>query len=1046
MTQMDSDNHKDQYLMVLNASAGSGKTYTLVKEFIKLLINEGKENKHFSQIIAMTFTNMASLEMKTRIVKALDELSYPERFGKKSHDLANNLSYETGISPEDVHVRCRTILKMLLHSYEDFSVMTIDKFNLKLIRSFSRDLNLPADFEVILNENQLIEQVVDLLLSGMGSIEEKEFTQAAISYAKNNLEEEEAWDFRRDLVQFGSTFSKESELPFLKKLIATEFTSDTRKEIKDAIQAIDEEFLQLTRSLQSLHESYGSLSGQYVQGTNTLNSINNLFESKTFTEKRIHGSTLNACHKETPKGKFFPDELKNLLVEIDQFQNNRSSTYATYSQFLKNFHNMVLLKFMASAIERMKQDEKVIRISEFNKLISELVQQENAPFIYERLGNRYHNFLLDEFQDTSHLQWLNIVPLIEESISNGHLNLIVGDPKQSIYRFKNGVAEQFVELPGIYNPNADPEIARRSAFFRRAGFTQELKDNWRSGRSIVSFNNQLFNLLRSQLPEFAQSFYQSVDQTPKTSFEGYVYIETKKLQYKEVVDLDIKIIDVIQSCISDGFKPNELCLLTEKNVHANEWALKLKNNGFKVVSAESLLVDNDLRVNLTISFLKRRLKPSKKSEMKRFAELYYRSEHKSGYEQYKKLIKKGQNKEGKSYTFFDNDIFIAENFGASDNFYFKYETVYDLIQQFYRLMNWSELKNPYLHHLADFAYEFEQSKGPDLSGFLDLYEEKKGSLAIQTPSSDDAITVMTIHKSKGLEFPVVIIPDCSFDTDIKNSNKFMIESEGIIIHSNLSKSNSIQAVQEKHQEEMQHILTDKMNLCYVGMTRPKERLYAFNYWNKGFGALLEEALIKLEHSKLVDDTLKLEFGSREKKTAHIKDETVYFVPENIMDNLWFPDIALSKCRKHDEQNEIQTEQRFGNQFHFLMAELNEPDSLQQKIDEFIKEGKIESAFKERLLTEARLAFDSRELKSLFSGAVEILNEQDIIVDIEESRRPDKIIFKPNLTVILDYKTGLPKGSHQKQMQEYISLLEKMVDTPVEGYLYYTTGNELTRIS
>lgn len=361
-------------------------------------------------------------------------------------------------------------------------------------------------------------------------------------------------------------------------------------------------------------------------------------------------------------------------------------------------------------------------------------------------------------------------------------------------------------------------------------------------------------------------------------------------------------------------------------------------------------------------------------------------------------------------------------------------------------MNWSELKNPYLHHLADFAYEFEQSKGPDLSGFLDLYEEKKGSLAIQTPSSDDAITVMTIHKSKGLEFPVVIIPDCSFDVDIKNSNKFLIESEGIIIHSNLSKGNSIHAVQEKHQEEMQHILTDKMNLCYVGMTRPKERLYAFNYWNKGFGALLEEALIQLEHTKLDDTTSKLEFGSPVKKTAHKKDETVYFVPENIMDNLWFPDIALSKSKKHDEQNELQTEQRFGNQFHFLMAELNEPESLQQKIDDFIKEGKVESAFKERLFTEARLAFDSSELKTLFSGALEILNEQDIIVDIEESRRPDKIIFKPNLTIILDYKTGLPKGSHQKQMQEYISLIEKIVETPVEGYLYYTTGNELTRIS
>jgi ATP-dependent exoDNAse (exonuclease V) beta subunit len=1036
--------NKERYLMVLNASAGSGKTYTLVKEFIKLLVDDERENKHFSQIIAMTFTNMASLEMKTRIVKALDELSYPERHGARSHGLAMSLSSETGISPEEVHSKCRTILKMLLHSYEDFSVMTIDKFNLKLIRSFSRDLNLPADFEVVLNENQLIEQVVDLLMSGMGSAEEKEFTQAAISYAKNNLEQEESWDFRKSLIQFGSTFSKESELPFLEKLIATDFNEDTRKEIKKEIHAIDEEFFGLTKKLNDLHESYGSLSNQYVQGSNTIKSIHDLTGANSIMEKRSHKNTLEACKKETPKGKFFPDELKDLLLKINQFQNEQSSVYATYAQFLKNFHNMVLLKFMASAIERMKQDEKVIRISEFNKLISELVQQENAPFIYERLGNRFHHFLLDEFQDTSHLQWLNIVPLVEESISNGHLNLIVGDPKQSIYRFKNGVAEQFVELPGIYNPKSDPEIARRSAFFRQAGFTRELKENWRSGSAIVSFNNELFKLLRSKLPPFAQAFYDSVDQTPKTSFEGYVNIESRKLESKEIIDLEKKVIGVIQSCISDGFKPNELCILTEKNAQANEWALILKENGFKVVSAESLLVDNDLRVNLTVSFLKRRLKPSKKSEMKRFAELYFRSEHRSGYEQYKRLIKKGQNKDGRSYTYFDNDLFTTENFGASENFYFKYETVYDLIQQFYRLMNWSELKNPYLHHLADFAYEFEQTKGPDLSGFLDLYEEKKSSLAIQTPSSDDSITVMTIHKSKGLEFPVVIMPNCSFDTDIKNQSKFLIESEGIIIHSNLSKSNSIQAVQEKYLDESQHILTDKMNLCYVAMTRPKNRLYAFNYWSKGFGNPLEEALRTMEHSTLNDETLVLEFGKIEKKTSHKKDETTYFIPENILDNLWFPDIALAKRRPLDEQNELQTEQRFGNQFHFLMAELNEPDQLERKIEELLKEGKLETGFKDRLLTEARQVFNSNELISLYKDACEILSEQDIIVEIEESRRPDKIIFKTDLTVVLDYKTGSPKGSHQKQMQEYVAILAQMVETPVEGYLFYTSSNELIR--
>ena len=1031
---------------IFNASAGSGKTYNLVKEYVKLLILDENQSTRFAQIIAMTFTNMASLEMKNRIIEGLDELSYPEAHPNTSANYATKIGSEIGIDSKEVHKRALKVLQELLHRYEDFHVLTIDKFNLKLIRSFSRDLNLPADFEVVLNEKLVVEQVVDLLLSNMGSDELAEFTKSAFNFAKRNLDDGESWDFRKKLIEFGETLNKEKDQPYVQKLLAADFSQERYAELNTELAIIDREYCILSKEIFQIYLSSGLVSTNFPNGSNTTSVIEKLGQVDTFEAKSFTDTFLKNCMQPAPKGKLFPEELQQKLIALNDFRKAHAQGYLSKYLFRKDFYNMSMLRYVADAIDTLKKDERIIRISEFNKLISSLVQQEEAPFIYERLGNRFSHFLLDEFQDTSRLQWLNMVPLVHESLSKGNKNLIVGDPKQSIYRFKNGVAEQFVALPRIYNPEKEANIEVKSNYFETSGELKSLDDNWRSAKEIVQFNNQLFTDLKEYLPATSLPFYKSIAQNPQSKNSGYVNIHSALLEKDDDTSVLPAILEIIKDAQSDGFKLSSICILAEKNKDANQWAIALKNEGYKIISAESLLLSNDIRVNLIVSYLKRRLRPAQESEAKVFAETYFNCEFAEPFEKYRSFLKITTDEEGRTRTNFDNTAFLTRHFGSINQFFFKHEGLYDLIQQFYGLMKWNELTDPYLHHFADFAYEYEQAKGPDLKGLIDLYEEKKNSLAIQTPASDDAIIIMTIHKSKGLEFPIVIVPSIDFDIKINNQSKFMLEAEQLILRTNLSKNSELESIRSQHEDEMNQIFTDKMNLCYVALTRAKNRLYGFNYYKKeGFGSVLHEALVKQEHSLVEDGSLQLICGERNQNTNQKETNSSFFEPKQINETLWFPDIALKERKLSDVEYTLSEEQNFGNQFHLLMAEATDQDSLIVTLDGLIKNGLIEVNNRTSLLEKANAIFDSQDFREIYAGTLEVLNEQSILISEDETKRPDKVLIKENETIILDFKTGLPKKSDHSQIQSYCIFFREMGAQNVKGYLFYTLQNELIQV-
>lgn len=1031
-------NQNEATLKVYNASAGSGKTYTLVKEYLKLLFSSPSDD-HFSSIIAMTFTNLAALEMKERIIKELDTISYISKENFERNQLAISLADELKLSPEQIIHKSKKILKALLHQYEGFSVVTIDKFNLRLIKSFKRELNLPENFEVELNKDKFFELIIEKLFQKLNQQSANdEINKILLDYSMTKIEDEEKINFKKELLETISKIFEENNHEILANILSKNFDLSDYYSTKNEAKQINEKLKQKASNILHLFGGHDVLTKEAGKRLLVL-SIDGFNDNKpTKFEKFFYAK------------KEVPSTLKDLVDEIEEYFNKEELHFLELMQYLKSFHKISLLKYIIEIVNETKEKDHIILISEFNDLVSKLVQVEDAPFIYEKLGTKYQHFMLDEFQDTSHLQWLNMIPLIHESLSQQHTNLIVGDPKQSIYRFRGAQAQQFVALPKIYNPKQIKEIEIKSNYFNEAANKKHinLEDNWRSADEIIQFNNTLFPVFRSKLDPEHQNFYASITQNPKKNLKGYVYIKSQKIESKnEVEHVHSEIHEVINKCVEDGFLKSDICILVNRKKEARLIAEYLLERDIQIVSNESLDLKKNKKVCLTIDYIKHRLHPKNKQLKLNFFLQFLTLKNEDTFSIFEKY------KIDDKYNNFDDEAFIKNYFGGNLAFYFSFENIYDLITKFYQQMNWVEISDPFLHQFSDIAFDFEKTKGPNIEEFLNFLELNK-KLFIQTPENNQAVNILTTHKSKGLEFPVVIIYNC--DSTYKSKNE-LIESEQNVFEVKLSRSSRIDVVREKHNQDINMYLLDKMNQLYVAFTRPINRLYAFNYYSNPskdalenniisrdrVGYQLKESLIEAFNPSGENESFELSFGEETKimQTEKSKNNTADFYPVNVNDQLWFPEIALTKKKTQDE-NQLSEEQKFGNQFHFVMSEINDIKEFDKHIDQWIYNGDVDIANKDLIHQKVIEVFANEEFNQLFVDAHTILNERSIIINQLEQKRPDKVIIKQDKTIIIDYKTGQEKDKDLQQIKEYIQLFREMNYPNVKGYLYYTDKGKI----
>lgn len=1035
---------------VYNSSAGSGKTFTLVKEYLKIAL-KSKNPYSYKGILAITFTNKAASEMKERVISALQALSgQKEMIGAPKHLLDALLKPINegglGITEPEIKERSGLVLKHILHNYNDFAISTIDKFTTKIIRTFALDLKLPLNFGIEINEDEVLKNAVDMLIAEVG-VNDK-ITKLLIDYSKQKADDEKSWNIETDLIKFAKNIIKdggESHLEKIRNLSIDDF-EQIKKDLIVAVNTFEKETKDIAKKGLDFIQSSGietkSFSGgfffKYWESIYQLKSFspNATVQKIVAGEQNWYAKTVHQSQKELVDANV--SELTELFNQSRVFVEKQYGGYILKGLLLKNIYQIAVINEIEKTIQEFKLDNNILNLSDFNKQIAKIILTESIPFIYERLGEKYHHYLIDEFQDTSTIQWQNLIPLIENALGNGNYNMIVGDAKQAIYRFRGGEVEQIINLPHIYNHNNNKLLLDREASLVRNHRQESLNDNYRSKAEIVDFNNRFFDFISSNLSEKFSHIYKNLNQGFDTKNVGGG-VSISFLEDDDEITLN-EIKSIIDNAAKDGFQLNDIAILTRKNDKASEVASFLLENNIQVISSESLLLNNSAEVKFLLSLFKYIANP-KDATNHLFAINYLINSRFNGEENINYFIHKNQN--------YLADYLKSHNLSLSISNATTY-SLYELTEHFIQHFSLSKEINIFIQFFLDKIHEYATKKDNSIVNFLEWWDSKSSKFSVIIPEGINAVQVMTIHKSKGLEFPIVIFPFVK--TSGNKTNEDYLWTEEPIIKGldasiiNLNKSLLETILKDEYESETDKSKLDVINLLYVALTRPKDRLYLLNQLeieSKTSNYFLEYCLSQPEAK--VNDSCYL-FGLFSKKTRHDKLETKNDVLKEIVYNPWRSKIDISyQAPKFWDVENPEKSTDYGNLIHQLLSEIKTLDDLQPAFNRYITRGLIAESEGSKIMNQLNEIMKITEVKNLFVDFKEIKNETTILLPSGESYQPDRVIITDNKTIIVDYKSGEQKKSHFEQLENYKNLLVEMGYSNIECYLLYIKDQELVQV-
>ncbi|WP_081897812.1 exodeoxyribonuclease V subunit beta [Flavobacterium sp. 83] len=606
---------------IYDASAGSGKTYALVKEYLKIILVAPK-NDAYRNILAITFTNKAVHEMKSRIVGSLSEFAKEEPSGKAldlMQDLVNGKRKENnpeewseepiGLSIIEIKTKSQQIIKHIIHNYAAFDISTIDKFTHKVIRAFAHDLNLPMTFEVTLDTENLLVEAVDAIIAQAG--EDETLTKLLIDFTMEKTDDDKSWDISREILETGRLVLNENnrnEITHFQDKSILEFV-EIKNKLSEACKDLEKQTIVFAEEALALIDKNGIDTKSFSRGTFP-NHITSIQQGKFNPKNKMFHEFDDIAINKTAKDRAI---IENLIPEFLQILSKVYSTFEKinfYKAFLKNITPLSLLNTVSNELAKIQEEQNVLSISEFNAIIHREIQNQPAPFIYERLGERYRHFFIDEFQDTSEMQWQNLIPLIDNALSGqddfgvkGTL-MIVGDPKQSIYRWRGGKAEQFIELSKDQNPFNNPDKR-----------LEHLDKNYRSYSQIIEFNNDFFKLLSNEFDhlDYKDLYENHSHQKTNDKTGGYVNIsfipkvETSEDDDETLDKTDLYVLatlNTIQKTLKQGFQYKDIVILTRKRSQGIAIANYLTEQGIPLLSSETLMIQNATEVRLIIHLLK----------------------------------------------------------------------------------------------------------------------------------------------------------------------------------------------------------------------------------------------------------------------------------------------------------------------------------------------------------------------------------------------------------------------------------------------------------
>lgn len=1061
-------------LLVFQASAGSGKTFKLTENYLKLLFDKPDA---YRRTLAVTFTNKATEEMKTRILLELHKLAD----NQKSDYIPIFCDENKLVEVASLRTQAKDILQHILHDYSRFKISTIDRFFQQIIRSFIREIGLNGNYMLELDNEKILTETVETIMLHLDEKKHKKLLDWLITLAEQRIEAGEKWQFKESILSLGRELFKENYLRFsneLEKITDKKYLSDyistlvqvrdtaitlLQEKAKKALNLIQENGLQVVDFRKyTISKLEPFANGEMVDLTSTF--------LKLETDTSSYYTKTSKLQKEIIQ--LVENGLHDMILDFIASYNEQIILFNTADVIIKQSNILGIITDIHASIKENISENNALLLSDSNSLLHGIISDSDTPFIYEKIGTQIDHFLLDEFQDTSLLQWENFRPLIQNSLANGKNNLIVGDVKQSIYRWRN----------------SDWKILAKQLNETFAGYIQQqsLQDNWRSDEKVIDFNNDFFvyaiNTIQAQYNDGLSTANIDVDSNPLSNLlqDSYANVEQvfpeKKASRKEKGYVEISfgtsldkdeyaefalsnMIEHIERIQEAGFALRDIAVLTRTRSEGRavaEYLLQYKNDikaskdyKYDIISEESLNISNSKVVQFMLALLAYQLTPSDKINALKVVYLYNELMHPNDsiIEDY---FDHTTNNEDTVYELFNEN----ERAALQSSMHLPlYEMTEKLIELF--TLNQYQEDIVYIQAFQDVVLDFIAQKGSDIPSFLHWWEETGKDKTVSTSDKQNAIRILTIHKSKGLDFGFVLIPFCNWNMDHKPTISPILWCRPTqapfntlpIVPLNYGSKLAKTHFFTDYFEEKLYAYMDNINTLYVAFTRAKYGIFISSMYKKESKdkkatelSTVGDILHQYVGTKNTDNSELYSFGKWERNTKKTVENTEQ---KDQLSRYFSSDPSSKVALKLHSPNFIGSHPN--TEYGQLMHSILEKISTENDIPDILSLMRINGSMNENELTEInRLLkdfFSLPNVKNWFSGKYKSYNERSILTAQGRKYRPDKILTQGEKAIVIDYKFGEEKtASHEKQIKTYMNLLQQMNFTDISGHIYYGKTN------
>lgn len=1087
-------------LKIYRASAGSGKTYRLTQDYIHLLFEPKKERMH-RHILAVTFTNKATDEMKSRILKELNLLAK----GSTSNYRAG-LMEAYKMDEAAVNERARKVLVEILHDYSSFSISTIDRFFQQVIRAFARDIGVNGSYSLELDTSQTLDQAVDNLFLDLSKAENKQLLQWLTQLAEERIEQSESWNMRKNIAELGKEIFKENfqykAEETSRKLHDRDFLNDYKKELRKIKTDFEQKIKNKASEALQIIAINGLTTEHFKGGKRSAMKTLERLQKADFKVSNTFFSfaeDVSFCYtKTTPKGIIADIEtayfngLRQCLLHLADLLVQDIVPYNSADIVLKHLNTLGVLSDLALQIKTLTDEQNTMLISDTNMLLNKIIDNSDTPFVYERTGVYVDHYMIDEFQDTSVLQWKNFKPLLANSLGNGKENLVVGDVKQSIYRWRNSDWNLL-----------DEQILKD---FRKDQTKEEnLDTNWRSDKNIIDFNNSFFQmasqLLQSKLNENLEPVlpvYKNLKPLQYKITHAYKNLFQKSSPKAGTGRVEVNFIDknenedgwkseslkrlpqLLEDLQDKGYAPTDITILVRKNDEEQAVIQHLLNYKttpqaregycYDIMGNEGLLVSAASSVRFLLGILRLYVKQEDTIQRSIVNYEYLRGKHGKTEEEALNL----------AFSLPENQLeTISPLFSDTENeqlAQIRHHALFDMVEQIIALFgvgNWHN-EAVFVQTFQDIVLKFSTGKTADLNSFLKWWDKNGEKQCVPSPENQQAFRIMTIHKSKGLELNVTIIPFCDWDLDSRMRSILWCEpkeppfNQFPLLPIEYSSKLSQSVFAEDYFDEQMRQYIDNLNIAYVAFTRAKNELICFAPApQKEVDELSKmnslSALLSLSFRLNQYDSEELiplhSFYNEEEKRFELGETKPYSPLQkkgeggNEKINLYPVTSASDRLKIRHQSIEFWLENQtltdsllnYGTVMHRILQEINYKSDQEKVIQNFVRNGFINEEESKLVRKELDEFWKIPETTNWFASDAKILNEATILTPQSKLYRPDRIIIRDNTATIVDYKFSANESKyHISQVRQYMDLISEM-GYEAKGFVCYVSLHKVVEV-